>query len=486
MGAPARRGPGAGRHARPSGSGRRAPARVSVEVGGARASRWRAERGRLRGPRRRRRPGDDYRFASTAATPCPTPARAASPRACAARRGSSTPAAFAWDEGGWAGLDRRRPVLYELHVGTFTPEGTFAAAAERLPALAELGRHGDRADAGRDLPRDGATGATTASTPGRRTTVYGGPGGPGRRSSTRPTGAGVGVILDVVYNHLGPGRRGARGLRPVPHRPLRDALGRGDELRRRATRGGVREWAIQNAVHVAVASYRIDGLRVDAVHAIHDEGARHVLAELVRAGPRRRAPRPPLLIAESDLNDPRRSIRPPRGRRLGLRRPVGRRLPPRPARPAHRRARRLLRRLRRAPAPGRGDRGGRSSTGASTRPSGAAATGRPADDRPPRQFVVFSQNHDQVGNRALGDRLPPRVAAPRRAVDAALARSSPMLFMGEEYGEARPVPVLHRPHRPAHRRRHPRGAAARVRRVRRLRRGGARPPGPGDRPAVVA
>ena len=103
--------------------------------------------------------------------------------------------------------------------------------------------------------------------------------------------------------------------------------------------------------------------------------------------------------------------------------------------------------------------------------------GAPADDVPPERFVVFSSNHDQVGNRAFGDRLPER-ARPLAALLTCLAPFTPMLFQGEEYGERGALPVLLGPHRRGDRDRHPRGAPARVRRVRGVRRGDPRPSGP--------
>jgi maltooligosyltrehalose trehalohydrolase len=183
-----------------------------------------------------------------------------------------------------------------------------------------------------------------------------------------------------------------------------------------------------------LTDYRVDGLRVDAVHAIHDEGARHVLAELCERAAAA-APRPPLLIAESDLNDPR-VIRP---RELG-----GWGFDAQWADDFHHALHALL----------TGERDGyyadfgepRHLAAATRRPfvyRGQRSAfrrrrhGAPADDRPARQFVVYSQNHDQVGNRALGDRLPP-AARPLAALWTLLSPFTPMLFMGEEYGERHP------------------------------------------------
>ena len=284
-------------------------------------------------------------------------------------------------------------------------------------------------------------------------------------------------MLDVVYNHVGAsGNKALRGVRPVLHRQVRDVLGRGDQLRRRGLRRGARVGPAR-APSSWVRDFHVDGLRLDAIHAIFDTSAR---------APRRRARAPActrrspgaLVIAESGLNDPK-VMRPPErggwgcdaawaddfhhalrtlltGEREGyyaefgaVARP-GQGVPP-PARPRRHLVDVPQAALRRA---------GR-------RPAAASA------------FVVFDQNHDQVGNRALGDRLPAEARPLAAFVHAPVAPFTPMLFMGEEYGERRAVPVLHRPHRRGDRRRHARGAPARVRRLRRVRRrGGARPAGP--------
>jgi maltooligosyltrehalose trehalohydrolase len=340
------------------------------------------------------------------------------------------PAALGWDEGGWAGLDRRGLVLYELHVGTFTPEGTFAAAVQRLPALAELG-----VTAIELMP--------VATFPGRRNwgydgpyawaprNAYGGPEGlPGLVAAAH--GSGLGVILDVVYNHLGPGAEALEPFGPYHTDRYGTPWGAAMNFDDRGA-GGVRECAIQNTC-MWLPDYRVDVLRVDAVHAIHDQSARHVPAELC-ARAAATAPRPPLLIAESDLNDPK-AIRP---RELG-----GWGFDAQWADDLHHALHALLTGERDGYY---ADFGGVEHLATATRRpfvyrGGHSAFrrrrhGAPADDRPPRQFVVYSQNHDQVGNRALGDRLPPAVR-PLAALWTLMSPFVPMLFMGEEYGERAP------------------------------------------------
>ncbi len=233
--------------------------------------------------------------------------------------------------------------------------------------------------------------------------AYGGPEGLARLVDAAHR-EGLGVILDVVYNHIGPGNEALRAFGPY----FTDRLGEtpwGDALD--YAQPGVREWAIQNA-ELWVRDYRIDGLRLDAVHAVHDDSPTHVLAELadrVRAAQPGRA---------RDQRDGRRRL--PAADRLGPRRDVARQPPSRAPRRAHRRARRLLRRASTARWP--------RSPPSCARPEG------------PR-IVAAAQNHDQVGNRALGDRLPD---AKRRVAAAVVLFSTftPLLFQGEEYGEQAP------------------------------------------------
>jgi maltooligosyltrehalose trehalohydrolase len=376
------------------------------------------------------RAGDDYRYRLDGTPAFADPCSRDQPEGVRGPSRVVDPAAFEWDEGGWGGLDRRGPLLYELHVGTFTAEGTFAAAAERLPGLADLG-----VDAIELMP--------VATFPGERNwgydglyawaphRAYGGPEGLAGLVAAAHR-AGLGVILDVVYNHLGPGNEALEAFGPYHTDRYDTPWGAAMNFDDRDS-GGVREWAIQNAC-MWVSEYRIDGLRVDAVHAIHDQGARHVLAELcARAGAA--AARPPLLIAESDLNDPL-VIRPPEVGGWGF--------DAQWADDFHHALHSLL----------TGERDGYYGdfgtvghlADATRRPivyRGQHSSfrrrrhGAPADDRPPRQFVVYSQNHDQVGNRALGDRLPAR-ARGLAALWTLMSPFVPMLFMGEEYGEERP------------------------------------------------
>jgi maltooligosyltrehalose trehalohydrolase len=374
--------------------------------------------------------GDRYRFVLDGGDALPDPCSRHQPEGVRGPSEIVDPGAWAWTDGGWGGLDPDDLVVYELHVGTLTPEGTFAAAAERLPGLRDLGVTAVELmpvatfPGNRNWGYDGLY--TWAAHP-----AYGGPAGLAAFVDAAHA-AGLGVILDVVYNHIGPGSETVDAFGPYLTDRYGTPWGRAVNFDD-ADCGGVREWAIQNA-EMWVRDLHVDGLRVDAVHAIFDSGARHVLAELcerVRAAARV----PPVLIAESDLNDPR-TVRPVAEGGWGF--------DAQWADDFHHALHALT--------TGEGDGyyadfgGVEHLAAASARPfvyDGRWSAhrrrrhGAPADGIPAGRFVVSSQNHDQVGNRALGDR-PPTESLPLRAMWTVLSPYVPMLFMGEEHGERRP------------------------------------------------
>jgi maltooligosyltrehalose trehalohydrolase len=374
--------------------------------------------------------GEDYRLRPDGGGPLPDPCSRLQPEGVRGPSRVVDPGAWRWTDAGWPGLDPGALVVYELHVGTFTPAGTFAGVAERLADLRALGVTAIELMPVATFPGERNWGYdglyTWAAHP-----AYGGPDGLAALVDAAHA-EGIGVILDVVYNHLGPGSEALEAFGPYLSDKHGTPWGRSvnfDDL----DSGGVREWAVQNAC-MWVRDLHLDGLRVDAVHAIHDEGARHVLAELcdrVRAAARV----PPVLIAESDLNDPR-TVMPARAGGLGF-----------DAQWADDHHHALHARLT-------GERDGYYADFADPatlaeagrtpfvyhgryQPSRRRRHGAPADGLAPERFVVCSQNHDQVGNRAVGDRPPPET---RRlaALWTLLSPWTPMLFMGEEYGETRP------------------------------------------------
>ena len=301
--------------------------------------------------------------------------------------------------------------------------------------------------------------------------------------------AGLGVVQDVVYNHLGPSGNYLPLFGPYLKTEGANTWGSLVNLDGEGS-AEVRRFILDSAL-MWLRDFHVDGLRLDAVHALTDESDIHMLEELaVEVGALSAHLRRPLtLIAETDLNDTADGAA-ARGRRARARRPVERRLPPRPARRADRRDQRLLRRLRAAVRAGEGS-SAASSTTAPTPPSAGASTVARVDTAtmPTWRLVVCNQNHDQVGNRAAGDRLTERLdedqlalcraAHPRRAVHADA-------LPGRGVGRDGAVPVLHLPPRARARHGHGGGTVARVRADGLGPRAGARPAGRGDLPPVEA
>ncbi|MFD0466880.1 alpha-amylase family glycosyl hydrolase [Nonomuraea thailandensis] len=370
-----------------------APKATAVEVdvlGGRRAMSpgeggwWSAE---VEGPSTA--PGTPSWWTATDRTPTPHPAAA---EGIFGQSAVYEHARFTWSDHDWKGRDLRGAVIYELHIGTFTPEGTFASAIE-LPHLVEL-----CVDFVEVMP--------VAPVPGGRnwgydgvdlyavTETYGGP--DGLKSFVDACHrAGIGVILDVVYNHLGPS---GNFLRPFgPYFSGFDGSYWGEAVNLDGPESDeVRRYFIGNALQW-LRDFHIDGLRLDAVHALHDKRATHLLAELSEEVDALACSvgRPLSLIAESDLNDPRmvRAL----DRRARHDRAVGRRRAPRPALRRQRREPRLLRGLRPPFRPGQGAHArGRARRDALQLPgprarqlvrgrAWAPAGGLPAEPRPDRQ-----------------------------------------------------------------------------------------------------
>lgn len=344
---------------------------------------------------------------------------------------------FDWTDSHWQGVSLEKMVIYELHVGTFTPAGTFAAILPRLPELRELG-----VNAIEIMP--------IAQFPGERNWGYDGVypyavqhsygGIEGLKQLVDACHqAGLAVILDVVYNHLGPEGNYLWGLGTYftdrYKTPWGSAVNYDD-----AYSDGTREYFVQNALYW-FETYHIDALRLDAVHSIYDFGAKHILQALTEATAQlsQQQGRAYYLIAESDLNDPR-IIRPIAAGGYGI----------------HAQwcddFHHVLHTLLTGENQGYYEDFGDFHQLAKVYQGSFAYDwtyshhrkrhhGGQAADRPPHQFVVFSQNHDQVGNRMSGDRLSQLVSFEALKLAAALVILSPyipLLFMGEEYGETNP------------------------------------------------
>ncbi|KUK41393.1 MAG: Malto-oligosyltrehalose trehalohydrolase [Clostridia bacterium 62_21] len=345
--------------------------------------------------------------------------------------------AFPWSDRDWRAPAAQDLVLYELHVGTFTPAGTFEAVIPHLDGLRELG-----VNAVELLP--------VAQFPGSRNwgydgvypfavqNSYGGPEGLQRLVDACHR-RGLAVVLDVVYNHLGPEGNYLGDFAPYFTDRYRTPWGAALNFDG-ADSDEVRRFFIENALYW-VTDFHIDGLRLDAVHAIVDTSAFPFLEELAAAVHRQadRLGRRVYVIAESDLNDPR-VIRP---RTLG-----GHGLDAQWSDDFHHALHALL----------TGERDGYYRDFGTLEHlarafrDGYVYTGqyslyrrRRHGNKPrlcaPHQFVVFAQNHDQVGNRARGERLSALTdfAGLKLAACAViLSPFVPLLFMGEEYGETAP------------------------------------------------
>jgi maltooligosyltrehalose trehalohydrolase len=339
-------------------------------------------------------PGDDYRLVLDGA-PRADPCSRAQPRGLDGPSQIVDTAAFGPTR---RGLDPSELAIYELHVGTFSREGTFDGAIPRLAELAGLGLTAIEVMPIATFPgsRNWGYDGVYAFAPHP---VYGGPAGFARLVAAAHE-TGLGVLLDVVYNHVGPGHHLADF---GPYFTDRHDTFWGDALD--YSQRGVREWAIQNA-ELWVRDYGVDGLRLDAVHAIHDDSATHVLQEL---NDRVKAIDPhALVISEIETGD----LRPIEqwGHDAQW------------ADELHHELHVLL----------TGERDGYYAGSGSL--EGLA---RQLHRTPPQQLVVCSQNHDQVGNRARGDR-PAADELRARAAVTLFAPEVPLLFMGEEYGERRP------------------------------------------------
>ena len=305
--------------------------------------------------------------------------------------------AFEWNDGGWEGVPLDELVLYELHVGTFSEEGTFDGVVPRLRRLRELGVTAIELMPVATFPGERGWGYdglyTYAVHP-----AYGGPNGLARLVDAAHA-EGLGVILDVVYNHVGPGDEALRAF--GPYFTDRHETFWGDALD--YAQRGVREWAIQNAEQW-VRDFHVDGLRLDAVHAILDDSPLHVCAELKqRVGDA-------LVISEMEVDDWRPIDEWGHDAQWADR--------------AHHELHVLL----------TGERDGYYAGYGSVPSLAEDLAGRGRD---PRRSVICAQNHDQVGNRAVGDRLPEDALRVAAAVTL-FSPTTPFLFMGEEWRETAP------------------------------------------------
>jgi len=341
------------------------------------------------------------------------------------------------DPGAWGGAgepfavpELPELVLYELHVGTFTAEGTFDAVIGHLPELSSLGVRGIEIMPVAEFPGARGWGYDGVYLSAAQSS-YGGPEGLARLVRAAHE-EGIAVILDVVYNHLGTsGVKAMEAFGPYFTEKYETPWGRAINYDD-ADCDPVREFVTQSAVGW-IRDFGIDGLRLDAIHAIFDSSVEHIVAEIARRV--RGANDAALVIAESGLNDPRVVRSTERG---------GYACDAVWADDFHHALRVLLTGYREGYFAEFGSVAQLAK--AFHRPhvhDGGYSSfrrrrfGAPAEDVPPQRFVVFAQNHDQIGNRAYGDRMP-IPARPLAAFCTLLAPFVPLLFMGEEYGEDAP------------------------------------------------
>jgi maltooligosyltrehalose trehalohydrolase len=385
-------------------------------------------------------PGANYRFVLPDGFEVPDPASRFQPEDVHLYSEVIDPRAYQWSDGGWNGRAWEEVVLYELHVGAFTPEGTFRAAIDRLDHLRDLGVTAIELMPIADFPGhrnwgyDGVLLFAPESSYGRPDDLKAFVDAAHRR--------GIAVILDVVYNHFGPDGNYLPLYSPIftetHHTPWGAAVNYDADCS-----DVVRRLIVCNAVFW-IREYHLDGLRLDAVHAIIDDSPEHLLHELAGAV-REAAGRHVHLILENEENE------------AGLLKRDGNGVPLQFTAQWNDDIHHVLhtaasgessgyyvdyvgdtRKLGRAIAEGFVFQG-------ELMPYRGEARGEPSGFLPPTAFVSFTQNHDQIGNRAFGDRITATVpveAARAIAAVSLLGPQIPMLFMGEEWAAAQPFPFF--------------------------------------------
>ena len=411
---------------------------VDVEVDGSRHAMVRGERGWWRTDVASAGAGSRYGFSVDGGDVRPDPRSPSQPDGVDGLSEVVDHASFPWTDGSWRGVPLASAVVYELHVGTFTPEGTFDGVIGKLPHLADLGVDVIELLPVNEFPGERGWGYDGADLFAPHH-AYGGPEGL-KRLVDAAHGAGIAVVMDVVYNHLGPAGNYLGEFGPYFTEKYETPWGMAVNLDDRDS-DEVRRFFLDNA-RLWLRDYHCDGLRIDAVHALVDTSALHLLEEMAIETEALSASsgRHLFLIAESDLNDPKIVARREvggygmdaqwsddfhhalhavlTGERSGYYGDFGS-------------LEQLATALRRAFvyagdfAPDRGRRHGRL----------------PSPDIPGWRFLGYLQDHDQVGNRAVGERSSHLLEPDLLKVAAALVLTAPfvpMLFMGEEWGASSP------------------------------------------------
>ena len=385
------------------------------------------------------KPGDAYSFRVKDDAPLvPDPASRFNPWDVNAPSAVVDPAAYEWRDGGWRGRPWNEAVVYEMHVGTFTEQGTYASAVERLDYLADLG-----ITAVELMPLADFFGKRNWGYDGvlhfAPDAAYGTPEDL-KRFVDAAHARGLMVLIDVVYNHFGPEGNYLPVYAPqffneAHQTPWGAAINFDGEHART-----VRDFYVHNALYW-IEEFHFDGVRMDAIHAIADDSPRHIvteIAEAIAAGPGQE--RHIHQVLENDENQARL-----------LERGSGARARAQWNDDSHHAfhvavtkegdgyykdySQRPLWHLGRCLAEGF------SYQGEASQHRKGGTRGEPSKHLPPEAFILFTQNHDQVGNRAMGERISMLAPAESLRLAAAvllLAPSIPMLFMGEEFGARTP------------------------------------------------
>jgi len=387
-------------------------------------------------------PGTLYRFRLPDGMLVPDPASRFQPSDVHGPSEVVDPHAYRWGDGDWTGRPWHETVLYELHIGAFTPEGTFRAAMEKFQHLVALGVNTIEV-----MPIGDFSGSRNWGYDG--VLPYAPEGSYGRPEDFKAFVEaahrhGLSVILDVIYNHFGPVGNYLSTYAPSffterHHTPWGAAVNYDGQHSQ-----AVRDFAIHNALYW-IEEYHLDGLRLDAVHAIIDEGQPHLLHELAVRARHAIKTRPLHLILENEENAASRLLRADDGT-------------------AHRYTAQWnddVHHVLHVAASGEGvsyyadylgdtEKLGRAlaqgfAFQGEVMPFRETRRGEPSGELPPTAFVSFIQNHDQIGNRAFGDRITAFSPADAVAAISAvylLLPQIPMLFMGEEWASASPFPFF--------------------------------------------
>jgi maltooligosyltrehalose trehalohydrolase len=384
------------------------------------------------------RPGDRYFYIVDQNKPIPDPVSRLLPEGVHGPTEIVDPETFAWSDEGWRGLPLRDYVIYELHIGTFTAEGTFDAAIGKLPYLKKLG-----ITVIEIMPVAAFPGARNwgydGVSPYAVQASYGGPEGL-KRLVNAAHEVGLGVMLDVVYNHLGNEGNYLRFFGPYFTSKHQTPWGEAINYDQPGSEG-VRRYFVENALYW-IREYHLDGLRLDAVQTIKDDSPKHILAEIAEdvAALAAELDREVCVIAETDEND-EKLVRPAQAGGFGLHAIW--------SDDFHHALHALFTKERNGYYQdfGRPEQIVRALQAGfvfqgegfqfwSGRSRGTSSAGMPA-----AAHVICIQNHDQVGNRACGERLTALVPRGARMLAAALlllAPETPLLFMGQEYDEPNP------------------------------------------------